>query len=231
MGAKLGTVSGEVVDLQSFSAADVKLWDIAWALSNQNRYLGHTLVPWSVLSHTGLCYQLYMRDCGLEGKQPDDATAAAILLHDAPEAYIGDMLGTLKRQDDYKHFRDLDDRIFKVILERFNVCEGNVDLELITRYDKQALWVEYNKLHPASAKVGAEIPKQYEMPLSGQLSLAKPTDYVDLLKGMAIRLGAHDVAALCEFPEHLKPYLEQTKEQLPQFDAPQSVRGVEDMSL
>lgn len=60
--------------------------DIAHALSQINRYTGHTRYPYSVAQHCVLCAR----------QAPDEAKLWA-LLHDACEAYVGDVASPLKR--------------------------------------------------------------------------------------------------------------------------------------
>lgn len=48
------TVSGAFIDLAEPRPADIKIEDIAWALSRQARYAGHTMckIPYTVAQHT-----------------------------------------------------------------------------------------------------------------------------------------------------------------------------------
>lgn len=79
------TYTGKLVDLSNFSEADVRLPDISHALSLINRYTGHTIAPYSVAQHSVMVSQL----C-----DPEDAAWG--LLHDASEAYLGDVARPLK---------------------------------------------------------------------------------------------------------------------------------------
>lgn len=79
------TFTGKLVDLANFTEADVRLPDIAHALSLINRYTGHTITPYSVAQHSVMVSQL----C-----EPKDAAWG--LLHDASEAYLGDVARPLK---------------------------------------------------------------------------------------------------------------------------------------
>lgn len=79
------TYTGKLVDLSNFSEADVRLPDISHALSLINRYTGHTIAPYSVAQHSVMVSQL----C-----EPEDAAWG--LLHDASEAYLGDVARPLK---------------------------------------------------------------------------------------------------------------------------------------
>lgn len=75
---------------------DVMIGDIAWALSMQCRYAGHTLWPYSVAQHSIL----------LSYAVPEEYAFEA-LLHDASEAYASDIVRPLKiALPDYKIYED-----------------------------------------------------------------------------------------------------------------------------
>jgi hypothetical protein len=77
--------------------------DIAHALSQICRYGGHTTQFYSVAEH---CYLMSMTF-------EDPRLALEALLHDAPEAYIGDMIRPLKRN--MPEYCDIDDRLLGML--------------------------------------------------------------------------------------------------------------------
>jgi hypothetical protein len=81
---------------------------IATALSNINRYTGH-VGQYSVAQH-----------CVLVSEQLHPALRLSGLLHDAPEAYIGDISSPLKRHI-ASAYRPLEDFYHKVIDEYYGV--------------------------------------------------------------------------------------------------------------
>ena len=81
---------------------DVCLEDIFWALSNVARFGGHANRFYSVGEHSLLVMALAPRELAREA-----------LLHDAAEAYIGDMVRPLKR--DMPKFQDAEARIVVAI--------------------------------------------------------------------------------------------------------------------
>lgn len=97
---------------------EVFIGDIAHALSQINRYTGHTRVPVSVAEHSLLCEAAASRGCALEA-----------LLHDAAEAYLGDLSRPVKQwlNEDAEgcrawSFGDLEDRNANAIARRFNLA-------------------------------------------------------------------------------------------------------------
>lgn len=87
---------------------DIDSVDIAHALSLICRYGGHTTRFYSVAEH-----------CVLMSMAVPAEDALAALLHDAAEAYVGDMVRPLKLE--MPHYRAVEDRLLKVIGERFGV--------------------------------------------------------------------------------------------------------------
>lgn len=92
-------------------AADVDPVDIAHALSLICRYGGHTTSFYSVAEHSVL----------LSHAVPNRHALWA-LLHDAGEAYVGDMVRPLKRSMGL--YRQVEDAILVAIAERFGLDRG-----------------------------------------------------------------------------------------------------------
>lgn len=87
---------------------DVRIVDIAHSLAYQCRYTGHCRKYFSVAEHSVLVSEVVLPEHALAG-----------LLHDAPEAYIHDISGPLKRSlPDYRRVEDLN---WRVIAERFGL--------------------------------------------------------------------------------------------------------------
>ena len=85
------TASGVAFDLIYPDAADVRVGDLAHALSGINRFGGHLRAShYSVAQHSILCAALLWQ------RTRDRIAAAAGLLHDAHEAYTGDLKAPLK---------------------------------------------------------------------------------------------------------------------------------------
>ena len=84
--------------------------DIAHALSNICRFTGHCNEFYSVAEHSVLVSEYVNHNYTVAG-----------LLHDAAEAYIGDMARPLKKI--MSQFRETEKRIYKVIAEKFGIPE------------------------------------------------------------------------------------------------------------
>lgn len=80
-----GCVSGMMFDLFNPTTDMVSLLDIGWGLAGQLRFGGQTIFPYSVAQHSVL----------LSHAVPPELAKVA-LMHDASEAYIGDMIAPLK---------------------------------------------------------------------------------------------------------------------------------------
>jgi len=84
------TVSGRIVSVLDPHPEDIDLGDIAHALSMQCRYAGHIRRRWSVASHSIACLlEAEHRGLPIEIQR-------ACLMHDAAEAYVGDLIWPVK---------------------------------------------------------------------------------------------------------------------------------------
>jgi uncharacterized protein len=88
----------------------INITDIARALSNCCRFGGHVRKFYSIAQHSVIVSNLCDPEDALEG-----------LLHDASEAYLGDMVRPLKYSDSMIAFREAEDIMEGVIAARFNL--------------------------------------------------------------------------------------------------------------
>lgn len=90
---------------------EVFIEDIAHALSNQCRFNGHTTIFYSVAEH---CYHC--------SKQVPPEFALEALLHDAAEAYIGDIIRPLKLVPSIKDvYTPIEQAVERVIAQKFKL--------------------------------------------------------------------------------------------------------------
>ena len=97
---------------------EVNLYDIAWALSHLTRYNGHMDRFYSVAEHS----------VHVANQIPDVETAKWGLLHDAPEAYIGDLVRPVKVN--FPLFCELEDNIMFVIAKKFKLKGDKIPKEV-----------------------------------------------------------------------------------------------------
>lgn len=86
--------------------------DIACALAGQCRYSGTTIGHYSIAEHSLLIYE-HLRAAGA-----DNRTLRAALLHDAAEAYLGDVPAPVKAF--LPDYRAMEDRIMRAIAKQFD---------------------------------------------------------------------------------------------------------------
>lgn len=106
---------------------DIHIEDIAQGLSGINRYAGHTEAPYSVLKHSLHVVTLVKELRRISPAQSyysfaDQKCLLATLLHDAPEAYINDMIASNKSVlPGYKH---LESYVDTMVHQRFRLPYG-----------------------------------------------------------------------------------------------------------
>jgi len=109
---------------------DVCLDDIAHALSMICRYGGHSREFYSVAQHCCLVSD-WIPEFKLEG-----------LLHDASEAYLGDMVRPVKHSEGMKGFREAEHRLEALIHIQFELDMTTETAAFVKHYDNRALYTE-----------------------------------------------------------------------------------------
>lgn len=120
---------------------DIDPEDIAHALSMICRYGGHSRRFYSVAEHCVLMANYALEDASPEAQGRARETALWCLLHDAAEAYIGDMVRPLKVTPRFGAYRELDDKLTAAIAVRFDapVYGGKLIPDLVKSYDSRIL--------------------------------------------------------------------------------------------
>lgn len=138
-------LSGRRLDLLDPSPLDVELEDIAHGLARVARWNGQTLGAhiFSVAQHTLLVEAVAKRQNG----HLDSRLELAIMLHDAPEYVIGDMITPFKRiiGDSYKA---VEKRLLHAVHRRFGL-PGELPAEVnrvLKAADSGAAFLEATKL-------------------------------------------------------------------------------------
>lgn len=119
MGTYIQTLSGRKFDFMCPDTDAVHPLDVAWALSGINRFTGHTRPFYSVAQHCVRVSNMVPHELALEG-----------LLHDAAEAYLGDISTPLKNAlDIYSNgsFRKFEANVEEVVAISLGVRPGKMD--------------------------------------------------------------------------------------------------------
>lgn len=113
MTARIQTASGRTVDLLAIKPSQIAIEDIAHGLSHLCRFNGQVRDFYSVAQHSVLVSMV----CA-----PADMLAG--LLHDASEAYLGDVVTPLKKLKRMTPYRGLEERMQRAIFTRFGLSPG-----------------------------------------------------------------------------------------------------------
>jgi 5'-deoxynucleotidase YfbR-like HD superfamily hydrolase len=131
---------------------DVAIEDIAHGLAYQCRFNGQTRAFYSVAQHSLMVMRLV----------PEHLRRAA-LLHDAAEAYLGDMVKPLKNL--FPEFSRIETQVMRIIGHRFDVDLGQMDAS-IKQADLIALATEKRDLMPHSTEAWANLQDVAPLPES-----------------------------------------------------------------
>lgn len=177
---EIETYSGRFVDLYDPDPATIALEDIAQALSLTCRYGGHVKRFYSVAEHVVLVHDL------MEHERNQLGLLQAALLHDAAEAFLGDVVSPLKyaqrcAEFDYPGaihrasmvgdftgaYKNLTTRMERAIAVRFGVDADAFDHHDVQVVDMWALRIEAAELtHSGGAnwRWEGELPNDGELP-------------------------------------------------------------------
>lgn len=149
----MNTVSGIKFNLLDPKQEMIDIRDIAAGLSNMGHFNGQTLHYFSIAQHSLLALHLYLSDTVKE----DPLLSIVILLHDAAEAYVGDVIKPLKVFLPY--FKDVENRIQEQIALCYGFDPTVFKLPIVKHYDILAQQQEF-----ATFYKGANHIKKYLTP-------------------------------------------------------------------
>lgn len=110
-----------VFDFSNPKPSMIDIYEIAECLSRECRFANQTPVHYSVAEHSVLAMRMAAQDGHGEHLQK------AILLHDAPEAYMRDIPSPLKRL--LHNWDEIEDRVMQVINDKFDVYASKFDIK------------------------------------------------------------------------------------------------------
>src|SRR5215468_4140701 len=127
-GPYLQTVSGRWVNPFDPDPAQLDPDDIARALANQCRFGGHCRNFYSVAQHSVIVSEL------VEERGGDVEDVFAALMHDATEAYLGDMPHPIKHRSSLgAAFKEAEDNLEAVLNQHFNIKPGVKEIKVADR--------------------------------------------------------------------------------------------------
>ena len=133
-GPFLQTVSGRRVNPFDPDPSQLDIGDIARALANVCRFGGHSRVFYSVAQHSVIVSEL------VEQRGGDAEDVFAALMHDASEAYLGDMPHPIKHRSALgAAFRAAEEHLELALRARFRI---KADVPEIKRADRALLATE-----------------------------------------------------------------------------------------
>lgn len=132
--SSISVTGGQFFDLLHPENSEYSIDVIASALSNLCRYTGHVTRFYSVAEHSVLVSKIVPPKLALAG-----------LLHDASEAFVGDVSSPLKKL--VPAYREIEDNIQADIARRFGLEYPFP--EEIHKADKQLYWAERKMIAPA----------------------------------------------------------------------------------
>jgi len=138
MDSNITTWGGRKFNFLNPEPTSIFIEDIAHALSLQCRFNGHSTDFYSVAEHSVEVSKL------VESQGATNKIIMTALLHDAAEAYIGDVVSPLKKV--LEDYQEIEHRVESAIAERFSLVFPMPDI--VKRADKETLEREFRSLRP-----------------------------------------------------------------------------------
>ena len=169
----VATYSGRHFEFNNPKPEDISIQDIAHSLSNMCRFNGHCLTYYSVAEH-----------CVLLSRMVSTKEAALFgLLHDAAEAYIGDVVRPLKTED----IRSMENNILEVITGMFmkpvDIETGKRVFDEVRLADDRMLVTEMLQIMPQGPKYKElETTEPYSLRIEGWAPYKAKLEFLNRFK-------------------------------------------------
>ena len=180
------TAGPRVVDLENLTSDDIILEVIAQALAHQNRYLGHTIRPYSVAEHSVLVARLVWQ----ETQDPDLALWG--LFHDAPETWLADIPSPVKiliGAHGMAQYLEAESRIMAQVAEKFGL-RGSVIPDVVRDADKRLAVLERVMLFSRISSYRGSI--EYPARFPGGVSFFPTEEWINLRIDMPADVACQD---------------------------------------
>lgn len=148
-GDTIRTFEGNYVDVLNPDPGTIEIDDIAHGLSQICRFAGHTKKFFSVAQHSVECVQR------LQGRTQDKKILLTMLMHDATEAYIGDLARPIKRR--IPQYKTVENILMDVIATKYDLHFPFPPV--IKKIDNLQLEIEHNGLMRCSQYLECMEPK------------------------------------------------------------------------
>lgn len=133
------TYTGKRINPLAVRSEDIAIEDIAHSLATVNRFGGHVREPISVAQHSVYAAKLVE----LESFRDGGRIALQALLHDASEAYLGDVTRWLKLSPEMAAYREAEEKLQRLIYSSFSLPV--VDDKAVERADNLLVRYEGRK--------------------------------------------------------------------------------------
>ena len=142
------TYTGKKFDPLEPNIEDIDIIDISHALSFVNRYAGHSKFPYSVALHSMMVSDMCSSEHALAG-----------LLHDASEAYLGDICRPMKVTNVFAEYRKVEAHLQALIYKKFDVPYTYVPTA-VKYADNVAFMLEFKNIMPKIDISDGTIPRE-----------------------------------------------------------------------
>ena len=145
MATTITTFSGKTFDYEDPRPEMIAIEDIAHQLGNVCRFAGATAIHYSVAQHSIMVAGLACEQVSLPERQPEIGLYG--LLHDASEAYLGDVPAPWKHVVGMEYYRKMEERTMRAIGEALGLDLALLPEE-VKKADKDAFYREQAFLMP-----------------------------------------------------------------------------------
>lgn len=179
---KLETVTGQLIDIANPDPATINIEDIAWSLSRISRFCGHTVtaIPYNVGQHSlFVATEIESMFSESDVKSKRRRIALLGLLHDAAEAYTGDLPSPIKHLPELRPIIvGIEHNLMRAVLESLRLQPPTEEEEIIIKTaDRIAQKIEAHAFMQSRGKhweglpdVSLERLQQFSAPLDSLTS-------------------------------------------------------------